>query len=96
MPWDYSDDCFQTLCLECHNETHDKNEPIPIYLNFEKTIKKGDLEYCKKCEGVGWFNEYKHIQNGICFRCWGSRFENILLAKPKRKNKLIIHKPSSS
>lgn len=29
---------------------------------------------CSHCDGRGWIGRYKHIQNGICFDCWGDRF----------------------
>jgi len=27
---------------------------------------------CKKCNETGFIPEYKHIQDGICFSCWGT------------------------
>lgn len=27
---------------------------------------------CKKCHGSGYIPEYRHIQDGICFLCWGT------------------------
>jgi hypothetical protein len=32
-PWDYPDDCFQTLCENCHGLTHDIASLVASYLN---------------------------------------------------------------
>lgn len=31
-----------------------------------------DVQSCKKCKGSGYIPEYKNIQDGICFSCWGT------------------------
>lgn len=27
---------------------------------------------CLRCNGEGYIEKYRHVQNGICFLCWGS------------------------
>jgi hypothetical protein len=29
------------------------------------------IQSCQRCGGNGYIPEYQHIQNGICFLCWG-------------------------
>lgn len=31
-----------------------------------------ELHSCKRCNGSGYIPEYKHVQDGICFSCWGT------------------------
>lgn len=32
---------------------------------------------CRKCAGKGKIPNYKHVEDGICFTCNGSRFEGV-------------------
>ena len=36
---------------------------------------------CVRCNGMGYFPEYKKIENGICFRCRGARYEELIESK---------------
>lgn len=74
--WEYPDNDLITLCWSCHEQLH-KNVKIACY--SESGEYKGVLTPCSRCFGAGWFPEYKHVQNGICFRCWGKRYEEFLL-----------------
>lgn len=70
-PWEYSEDNLITLCESCHKETHLK-EKIPIYRIINSSLKKeSETCPCTRCNGAGYIHQYKHIQNGICFECWG-------------------------
>lgn len=31
-----------------------------------------ELQSCKRCNGSGYIPDYKHVQDGICFSCWGT------------------------
>lgn len=73
--WEYKDDALKTLCYDCHETLH-KNELIPVYNNEYKLI--GNFHYCLRCHGAGVFPEYNHVQNGICFRCNGMRYEELI------------------
>lgn len=41
---------------------------------------------CKRCAGYGYFPEYKHVENGICFRCGGNRYEELITHDGKVKD----------
>ncbi|GEM_PF-2342355 len=43
---------------------------------------------CKKCNGTGYIPEYKHIQNGICFSCWGTGEKTFNTYNPELNNLL--------
>lgn len=76
-PWEYDDDCFLPLCRECHNNVH-LNQAIPLYQenssNSEIINENLQLIQCDRCHGEGYISRYQHIQNGICFKCWGDGF----------------------
>jgi hypothetical protein len=74
LPWQYPNDALITLCWECHENLH-KNTKIP-YLN-EFGIEVGTMTPCSKCYGAGWFPEFNHIQNGICFKCNGAKYDEL-------------------
>ncbi len=77
LPWEYEDDALVTLCNWCHWEIH-QNEKIPIYRQVND--KTEELKYvpCNRCNGAGVFPEYKHIENGVCFRCNGMKYEELI------------------
>jgi hypothetical protein len=31
----------------------------------------------KKCKGTGEIESYKHVEDGICFECYGSKFQEV-------------------
>jgi len=72
LPWHYEDGALITLCNWCHSELH-KNEIIEIFEN-EQFANGTVLTACNRCNGVGWFEEYSHVNGGICFGCKGQRF----------------------
>ncbi|WP_158960640.1 hypothetical protein [Myroides fluvii] len=76
LPWDYLDDALITLCHGCHQETHDTEE-IPVYTD-EKMIDKMDLTSCDRCNGSGYLSEFHYYQNGICFKCKGNKFLELI------------------
>lgn len=69
-PWKYDDDALVTLCGACHQKTHEEET---IYLHNENG-KKIILTPCDRCDGTGVKPEYHYVENGICFKCRGSRF----------------------
>lgn len=77
LPWEYADDSLITLCNWCHWELHEQTI-IPIYENVDGELR--DLNYtpCIRCNGAGVFPEYRHVQNGICFRCNGNCYEELI------------------
>ncbi len=79
LPWEYLDTALVTLCNWCHTEVH-QNETIIMY--SDRTLQNfEDLIPCERCNGAGWFPEYKHMQSGICFKCNGARFTRALFTK---------------
>ncbi|MFN8286821.1 MAG: hypothetical protein U0V74_08720 [Chitinophagales bacterium] len=72
LPWDIDLGALVTLCSKCHWKRHAK-ESIKVYLqqNGKLIESYGGSHVCSRCNGAGYFPEYKHVQNGICFQCKG-------------------------
>jgi hypothetical protein len=68
-PWEYEDSSLITVCRKCHKRIHMK-ENIP-FLDRDGT-PIANTPNCGKCGGSGYIPIYRHIQDGICFKCWGS------------------------
>lgn len=68
MPWDYSNEHLITLCKDCHQKRHEQGS-IPCYSSEGEQL--GLLKPCDRCSGSGYLPQYKHVQNGICFKCGG-------------------------
>lgn len=77
FPWEYKDDALITLCNWCHSELHIQSN-IEIF-NDESFTNGKVLTPCNRCNGTGWFEQYSHVQGGICFECSGKRFITPLL-----------------
>ena len=74
-PWEYSDDALTTLCWYCHEKLH-KDTQVSF---FDKDgIELDKLNPCSKCFGAGYFPEYKHYYEGICFKCNGAKYEQLI------------------
>ena len=78
MAWEYSDSVLITLCDRCHMQTH-KCSNIETY-TYNRDGVKVAMNYtpCTRCGGVGYFPEYRKIENGISFRCRGARYEELI------------------
>ena len=76
LPWEYPDDALCTLCWVCHEQLH---QNMQITWRDKNGIEIGELTYCNRCFGAGWFPQYSHIQGGICFRCRGARYEELVI-----------------
>jgi hypothetical protein len=83
MAWEYPDESLTTLCWKCHEELH-KNQTVPYLDAFGNRISH--LTTCSRCHGAGEFPEYSHVQHGICFRCHGAKFEELI--HPEKNNEL--------
>lgn len=75
--WEYDDDDLITLCKECHTKVHHAIG-APVYSQKNGFMKEIHLTPCLRCGGTGYFPEYKHIEDGVCFRCRGARFEELI------------------
>ena len=76
LAWEYPDHALQTLCWYCHGELHKKNKQIPIKDSKGNNI--GNMTACYRCFGTGRLPQYSHVQSGICFRCWGAKYEELI------------------
>lgn len=75
--WEYDDEDLVTLCNECHTKVH-QSIGAPVYSDKNGFMKEIQLTPCLRCGGTGYFPEYKHVEHGICFRCRGARFEELI------------------
>lgn len=83
--WDYPDSALVTLCADCHQKVHD-DQGVEIFSEQNGQLIPMHYTKCQRCNGAGWFPEYSHIQAGICFRCNGLRYEE-LISEKARDNK---------
>lgn len=75
-PWDYPRNALVTVCQECHTKIHSTMK-IPVY--SDKGLKNEiSLTPCSRCQGTGFMDQYYYYDNGICFRCEGRKFEELL------------------
>lgn len=71
LPWGYYWKDLVTLCEDCHYRLH-KEKEVPIY-DINMRIINDELETCDRCGGSGFLPQYSHVQNGICFKCHGTK-----------------------
>lgn len=76
-PWEYKDSVLETLCEKCHSEYHLNND-VHVYRRDGDSLIRINLTPCCRCNGAGWFPEYRHVQGGICFRCHGAKYDEII------------------
>ncbi len=77
-PWEYENDALITLCESCHQSFH-QNNSVPIYRSVKYADPIGIASVCKRCGGSGYFPQYSHIQDGICFECGGEGISSDML-----------------
>jgi hypothetical protein len=77
LPWENLNKDFETYCNWCHLEIHLADE-IECYRIINKKLIPAKMTPCLRCHGKGKLTEYEHIENGICFRCFGKRFEELI------------------
>lgn len=79
-PWEYPDEALITLCSDCHEKLHKSGiVDIPVYA-IDSNGRKIKMEYtpCIRCDGQGYLKEYLYYQGGICFRCNGAKYEELI------------------
>ncbi|MGX5818004.1 hypothetical protein ACWKWU_07400 [Chitinophaga lutea] len=76
LPWEYKSEALVTVCHNCHVKIHDE-EMIPVFVD-DSFKEKIDLTPCDRCNGTGFLEQHFHVQNGICFRCNGRKFEEFI------------------
>ncbi len=81
LPWEIEDRDLISLCDICHKNRHD-NEKIKVYeVDFgNKYLITNMNVFCSRCCGTGFLGEYKHVQNGICFKCNGNRITSSIFS----------------
>lgn len=75
--WEYEDNELVTLCQSCHEKVHRLCD-VNVYANVHGELRNMNYTPCTRCNGVGYFPEYRNVQNGICFRCRGARYEEMI------------------
>ena len=75
--WEYEDEDLVTLCQDCHSKLH-QLIPVKAYAKVNEQMVVMNYTPCHRCHGTGYFPEYRNIQDGICFRCGGARFEELI------------------
>ncbi len=75
LPWEYDEKDYETLCSVCHHKLHEEQDTT-VYLDEEK-ISLENLTECHRCNGEGYFDEFRHVNGGVCFRCGGTKYEEI-------------------
>lgn len=78
--WKYDDSALITLCKDCHELIHKTISPLIYTITGDRFIRM-NFTPCNRCGGAGWFQKYTHVQGGICFRCNGSRYEELISSK---------------
>lgn len=77
LPWEYDDDILITYCFECHRKWHEENDVKSFALIDGKLVER-KYTVCGRCNGAGWFPEYSHRDNGICYECNGKRYKELI------------------
>lgn len=85
LPWDIRNEALVTLCREHHQNRHN-NKSIPVYKLMHNVLVSTTVRnyFCYRCFGMGYIPQYKHVQNGICFSCWGECFDQTIFSKALR------------
>lgn len=78
-PWEYKDSELITLCEECHARVHNEQH-IPLYRINGNILEEVTLTPCSRCNGAGYLHQFRHVQNGICFRCHGQRYDEYIIS----------------
>jgi hypothetical protein len=73
-PWQYPEEALVTLCNWCHNELHQKTV-VPYYSSEGQAL---GYTPCSRCYGIGRLPEYSHVDDGVCFRCAGARYDELI------------------
>lgn len=76
-PWQYPQEALVTLCNWCHAELH-ANEKVPYYRHENNQLIEWNLTPCSRCNGAGFLPQYHYVEDGICFRCHGHKYEELI------------------
>jgi hypothetical protein len=82
LPWELEDANLISVCHVCHNKIHER-ETIPVYLrdsNGGLIPTQNHSIFCYRCNGAGWFPQYRHVEAGVCFRCRGNCIDSTIFS----------------
>ena len=90
LPWEIEESALETQCQICHRKIHENNK-IKVYEEIEKhLVESNNLDiFCSRCSGSGYIHQYKHVQNGICFKCYGNCIDRTLFSNRVEKINLF-------
>ncbi|BAY96885.1 hypothetical protein NIES37_08220 [Tolypothrix tenuis PCC 7101] len=88
LPWNYPNESLITLCEKCHDKIH-KQIKVPVFEIVKGYYVDTNSQPCHRCNGTGRFPEFKHRDNGICYRCRGARYEELIGVSTGKKNNEI-------
>ena len=79
LPWEYVTSALVSLCADCHYRCHQNHKPT-IYQEVKpgKCVALAQVTRCCRCNGTGYIAQYKHVEDGLCFRCYGARYEELI------------------
>lgn len=77
LPWEYEDEALVSLCAVCHHSFHEENQ-VKIFTQKGDELIELNYTPCRRCNGLGYFDQFSKVQGGICFRCRGARFEELI------------------
>ena len=78
LPWQYIKTCFEVLCKHCHFNFHKENE-VPYLIEQNNTlIQVNNMTACTRCCGAGHLPQYHYYHNGICFKCMGAKYNELI------------------
>jgi hypothetical protein len=78
LPWENYNKDLETQCNWCHSEFHKFNQ-VKAYNKINGKLIPAKLTPCARCGGYGRIAKFEHIENGICFRCRGHKFEELIV-----------------
>ena len=82
FPWEIEADGLVALCHHCHKELHLNEEISVLGRNTDGSMYRtlNYNIYCSRCSGAGWFPQYKHVEDGICFKCRGDSISSTIFS----------------
>lgn len=86
LPWEYNNKVLITYCSHCHHKWHRENKAI-VYQKVGGKYYKRILTPCERCNGVGSLEQFDYYMDGICFKCFGARYNELIeYCKPPKNN----------
>jgi hypothetical protein len=82
LPWEIDDLALVSLCVKCHTKRHE-NESIYVYkeVGNKLVLANNHFSICPRCNGTGYLPQFKHVEDGICFLCFGNVIPKTIFSK---------------